>query len=298
MEYSGICAGFAIAVPNAAAHPSRPRLMASWREERDYGALPSEQRSEPRVTVADSPTQPTGFNHVCSPSMFSLFLFRFISLSLGFSVPSSILLSLSHSLCTGAELSQNPARIQNSPGYREGVKERHRHIEETGSSYCCQCWCVGDKWLPESVEEAESTECASGWDSSVQTDAAVSERDSDRKESRATGEDGEQSVTSHDERVGDDDLDDDSIFTCDNCQQDFECLADLTEHRTNHCPAGRPCCGEQWMVPMAPRRAWPISAHQQKAHKATLSIYGYYYDRMPVRAGIFSSTAVPRHATK
>ncbi|NP_001073499.1 zinc finger protein 423 [Danio rerio] len=87
------------------------------------------------------------------------------------------------------------------------------------------------------VEEAESTECASGWDSSVQTDAAVSERDSDRKESRAVGEDGEQSVTSHDERVGEEDLDDDSIFTCDNCQQDFECLADLTEHRTNHCPA-------------------------------------------------------------
>lgn len=36
----------------------------------------------------------------------------------------------------------------------------------------------------------------------------------------------------------DDELDDDSIFTCDNCQQDFECLAELTEHRTNHCPAG------------------------------------------------------------
>uniref|UniRef100_A0A672P6R4 Zinc finger protein 423 n=1 Tax=Sinocyclocheilus grahami TaxID=75366 RepID=A0A672P6R4_SINGR len=54
---------------------------------------------------------------------------------------------------------------------------------------------------------------------------------------RVAGEDGEQSVTSHDERVGEEDLDDDSIFTCDNCQQDFECLADLTEHRTNHCPA-------------------------------------------------------------
>ncbi len=93
--------GFAIAIPIAAAHPSRPCLMASWREERDYGAFPSEQRSEPRVTVADSPTQPTGFNHVCSTSMFSLFLIRFISLRLGFSLPSSILLSLSLSLCTG-----------------------------------------------------------------------------------------------------------------------------------------------------------------------------------------------------
>lgn len=95
--------GFAIAVSIAAAHPSRPRLMASWREERDYGAVPSEQRSEPCVTVADSPTQLTGFNHVCSPSMFSLFLIRFISLRLCFSLPSSILLSLSLSLhrCIG-----------------------------------------------------------------------------------------------------------------------------------------------------------------------------------------------------
>lgn len=36
----------------------------------------------------------------------------------------------------------------------------------------------------------------------------------------------------------DEDLDEEPIFTCDNCQQDFECLAELTEHRTNHCPAG------------------------------------------------------------
>ncbi len=76
----------------------------------------------------------------------------------------------------------------------------------------------------------------------IYIDAAVSERDSDRKESRAAGEDGEQSVTSHDERVGEEDLDDDSIFTCDNCQHDFDCLADLTEHRTNHCPAGLCVC--------------------------------------------------------
>uniref|UniRef100_A0A3B4E172 Zinc finger protein 423 n=1 Tax=Pygocentrus nattereri TaxID=42514 RepID=A0A3B4E172_PYGNA len=61
-------------------------------------------------------------------------------------------------------------------------------------------------------------------------------RDSEGKD-RAGGEDGEHSVTSHDERAGEEDLDDESIFTCDNCQQDFECLADLTEHRTNHCPA-------------------------------------------------------------
>lgn len=42
-----------------------------------------------------------------------------------------------------------------------------------------------------------------------------------------------------DDRDHDDDLDDESIFTCDNCQQDFDCLAELTEHRTNHCPAGK-----------------------------------------------------------
>ncbi|XP_026782949.1 zinc finger protein 423 isoform X1 [Pangasianodon hypophthalmus] len=88
------------------------------------------------------------------------------------------------------------------------------------------------------VEEADSAECAGSWDSSAPAgaDAAVPERDSDGKE-RAGGEDGEHSVTSHDERAGEEDLDDESIFTCDNCQQDFECLADLTEHRTNHCPA-------------------------------------------------------------
>uniref|UniRef100_A0A8B9RD98 Zinc finger protein 423 n=1 Tax=Astyanax mexicanus TaxID=7994 RepID=A0A8B9RD98_ASTMX len=57
------------------------------------------------------------------------------------------------------------------------------------------------------------------------------------RKDKAGGEDGEHSVTSHDERAGEEDLDDESIFTCDNCQQDFECLADLTEHRTNHCPA-------------------------------------------------------------
>lgn len=53
-------------------------------------------------------------------------------------------------------------------------------------------------------------------------------------------EDGE--PEEHDDRDDpdrEDDLDDDPIFTCDNCQQDFDCLAELTEHRTNHCPAGK-----------------------------------------------------------
>ncbi|XP_077953408.1 zinc finger protein 423-like isoform X4 [Gasterosteus aculeatus] len=57
------------------------------------------------------------------------------------------------------------------------------------------------------------------------------DRDTDPKDGhRAGGEDGE--AEDHD-----DDLDDESIFTCDNCQHDFDCLAELTEHRTNHCPA-------------------------------------------------------------
>lgn len=59
--------------------------------------------------------------------------------------------------------------------------------------------------------------------------------DADAKDSQTGGaEDGEQ-----EER--DEDLDDEPIFTCDNCQQDFDCLAELTEHRTNHCPAGKRC---------------------------------------------------------
>lgn len=54
--------------------------------------------------------------------------------------------------------------------------------------------------------------------------------DADAKDSQTGGgEDGEQ----------DEDLDEEPIFTCDNCQQDFDCLAELTEHRTHHCPAGK-----------------------------------------------------------
>ncbi|XP_063052912.1 zinc finger protein 423 [Engraulis encrasicolus] len=115
------------------------------------------------------------------------------------------------------------------------------------------------------VEEGEtSAEFAGNWDdsSSVQTDVPGQDKEAGdgsvsgkekEKESGARGggggagsgsgaggaleDEGEQSVTSHEERLGDEDLDDESLFTCDNCQQDFECLADLTEHRTNHCPA-------------------------------------------------------------
>uniref|UniRef100_A0A8C6PSK9 Zinc finger protein 423 n=1 Tax=Nothobranchius furzeri TaxID=105023 RepID=A0A8C6PSK9_NOTFU len=90
------------------------------------------------------------------------------------------------------------------------------------------------------VEEGESLECGGTWEkSAVQTEVPAPEKEVEPKESQGVGaEDGEQE--DHDEREDrdhDDDLDDESIFTCDNCQQDFDCLAELTEHRTNHCPA-------------------------------------------------------------
>lgn len=57
---------------------------------------------------------------------------------------------------------------------------------------------------------------------------------------RPVAEDGEpEEHDDRDDRDHEDDLDDDPIFTCDNCQQDFDCLAELTDHRTNHCPAGK-----------------------------------------------------------
>ncbi|GAA6101779.1 zinc finger protein 423 isoform X1 [Tachysurus ichikawai] len=93
-------------------------------------------------------------------------------------------------------------------------------------------------WISDLLSRAQNLVVLIRRCSVFDADAAVPERDSDGKE-RAGGEDGEHSVTSHDERAGEEDLDDESIFTCDNCQQDFECLADLTEHRTNHCPAVR-----------------------------------------------------------
>lgn len=58
------------------------------------------------------------------------------------------------------------------------------------------------------------------------------------KDSQGTGAEDEEQDDG-DDGDHDDDLDDESIFTCDNCQQDFDCLAELTEHRTNHCPTGK-----------------------------------------------------------
>ena len=58
--------------------------------------------------------------------------------------------------------------------------------------------------------------------------------DADAKDSQTSGggQDGEQ-----EER--EEDVDEEPVFTCDNCQRDFDCLGELTEHRTHHCPAGR-----------------------------------------------------------
>ncbi|XP_060892913.1 zinc finger protein 423 isoform X1 [Labrus mixtus] len=106
------------------------------------------------------------------------------------------------------------------------------------------------------VEEGESSECGGAWDeSTVQTEVQASDRESDPKDHPGQGaEDGEQEEhDDHDDREHDDDLDDESIFTCDNCQQDFDCLAELTEHRTNHCPADGDddAAGLSW-VPSSP----------------------------------------------
>ncbi|MGH0135114.1 UNVERIFIED_CONTAM: hypothetical protein FKN15_056631 [Acipenser sinensis] len=47
------------------------------------------------------------------------------------------------------------------------------------------------------------------------------------------------SVTSHEDRAqeGEEDEEDlEDLYTCDSCQQDFDSLADLTEHRAHQCP--------------------------------------------------------------
>lgn len=63
------------------------------------------------------------------------------------------------------------------------------------------------------------------------------EPECDRKTSRALED--RNSVTSQEERNEDDeDVEDESIYTCDHCQQDFESLADLTDHRAHRCPGG------------------------------------------------------------
>ncbi|KAM8860744.1 zinc finger protein 423 [Synchiropus picturatus] len=73
------------------------------------------------------------------------------------------------------------------------------------------------------VEEGDG-ECGATWDEAGARTEPV-EPDAELKDGAEEGEEPE------------DDLDDEPIFTCDNCQQDFDCLAELTEHRTHHCPA-------------------------------------------------------------
>ncbi|XP_064414606.1 zinc finger protein 423 isoform X5 [Latimeria chalumnae] len=87
------------------------------------------------------------------------------------------------------------------------------------------------------VEEGESSAFALNWDSSAAQSVGGpgGERECSTKDGRAL-EDGN-SVASHEERnEEDEDMEDESIYTCDNCQQDFDSLTDLTEHRTHHCP--------------------------------------------------------------
>ncbi|XP_014123822.1 zinc finger protein 423 isoform X3 [Zonotrichia leucophrys gambelii] len=85
-------------------------------------------------------------------------------------------------------------------------------------------------------EEGESSDFALTWDSSVtQSGGLGGELESEAKDSRALEE--RNSVTSQEERnEEDEDMEDESIYTCDNCQQDFDSLADLTEHRAHNCP--------------------------------------------------------------
>ncbi|KAB0401006.1 hypothetical protein E2I00_010030 [Balaenoptera physalus] len=86
------------------------------------------------------------------------------------------------------------------------------------------------------VEEGEASDFSLPWDSSVTASGGLEgEPECDRKTSRVLED--RNSVTSQEERNEDDeDMEDESIYTCDHCQQDFESLADLTDHRAHRCP--------------------------------------------------------------
>lgn len=73
------------------------------------------------------------------------------------------------------------------------------------------------------------------------SEVPASERGVEPKDIQGAGAEDEEQDDGDERDDGDhdDDLDDESIFTCDNCQQDFDCLAELTEHRTNHCSTGK-----------------------------------------------------------
>ncbi|XP_072374318.1 zinc finger protein 423 isoform X3 [Scyliorhinus torazame] len=85
------------------------------------------------------------------------------------------------------------------------------------------------------VEESESSEFDLNWDSTTErTGASGGDQEYDTKDGQLEDR---HSMTSQEERNEDDeDMEDESIYTCDNCQQDFDSLADLTEHRAHRCP--------------------------------------------------------------
>ncbi|XP_043562869.1 zinc finger protein 423 isoform X1 [Chiloscyllium plagiosum] len=87
------------------------------------------------------------------------------------------------------------------------------------------------------VEESESSEFDLNWDSATARPAGASggDQEYDTKDGQLLED--RHSMTSQEERNEDDeDMEDESIYTCDNCQQDFDSLADLTEHRAHRCP--------------------------------------------------------------
>ncbi|XP_028931519.1 zinc finger protein 423 isoform X2 [Ornithorhynchus anatinus] len=86
------------------------------------------------------------------------------------------------------------------------------------------------------VEEGESSDFTLTWDAAVtQSGGLGGELENVTKGSRSLED--RNSVTSQEERnEEDEDMEDESIYTCDNCQQDFDSLADLTEHRAHRCP--------------------------------------------------------------
>ncbi|XP_036202522.1 zinc finger protein 423 isoform X1 [Myotis myotis] len=86
------------------------------------------------------------------------------------------------------------------------------------------------------VEEGEASDFSLAWDSSVTASGGLDgEPECEQKAGRALED--RNSVTSQEERnEDDDDMEDESLYTCDHCQQDFESLADLTDHRAHRCP--------------------------------------------------------------
>ncbi|XP_040489018.1 zinc finger protein 423-like [Ursus maritimus] len=119
-------------------------------------------------------------------------------------------------------------------------QNRCMSVDEDYMQYCLESTQY-HAWLTvcaHGVEEGEASDFSLAWDSSVTASGGLEgEPECDRKTSRALED--RNSVTSQEERNEDDeDMEDESIYTCDHCQQDFECLADLTDHRAHRCPGG------------------------------------------------------------